>query len=144
MIKLIACACLALMFLTACGGPEVDEADPVAVARVAALAWKSSDLDSMLEVVCSRMRDSLENSRQEMEQMAEIMRSMGVDSADVRYDFSQVEFQAEKVEEFTANVKMTGPLIISIPGRADEVRDLDQELGMLMEDGDWKLCSEID
>lgn len=142
--RLVVVWSLVLVFaVSACGGPAVDEADPVAVARVAAEAWMRSDVDSMIEVSCKRMREQLEASREQIQEMAEMMNSMGVDMKDVRFDFSDVSFEVVHQEEFTAKVKMSGPMKVSIPGRSDETAPQDMELSLVQEDGHWKLCSEI-
>lgn len=128
--------------LSACG-PDMDRTDPAVVARAAAEAWMRSDTDLLMEVACERMREQLEASRAEREQMAQMMSSMGVDMADVRFDFSQVEFATEETGEYSAKVRMTGPLTVSIPGRRDESREQDITMSMVREDGHWRLCSEI-
>ena len=134
--------CLAVV-LGGCGGASVDEGDPVQVAQVAAEAWLRSDVDGLIEVSCKKMREQLEASREEMKQMAEMMNAMGVDMKDIRFDFTDVTFEAEEVGDYTARIRMKGPLKVSIPGRADELRDQDVALEMVNEEGDWKLCSEI-
>ncbi len=145
MIRTVVCATLAfcLIFLAACSGPAVDKEDPVSVARVSAEAWMRSDVDALVDVACEKMRVQLEKSRAEMEQMAEVMRSMGVDMKDVNFDFSEVTFEATHEDDYAAKVLMHGPLKVSVPGQANEIRDLNIELGMVHEDGGWKLCSEI-
>ncbi len=143
MMRIVVALVFCLISLVACSGSGVDKDDPVSVARVSAEAWMRSDVDALMDVACEKMRSQLEKSRSEMEQMAEMMRSMGVDMKDVSFDFSKVTFEATHVDEYAAKVLMHGPLNVSVPGRADEIRDLDIELGMVHEDGDWKLCSEI-
>lgn len=130
-------------FVAACSAPEADSGDPAAVARAAAEAWMRSDTDGLMDVACERMREQLEASRAEREQMAQMMRSMGVDMKDVRFDFSKVSFTADETGEYSAKVHMRGPLTISIPGRPDETREQDLTLSMVREKGHWRLCSEI-
>jgi hypothetical protein len=135
---MLACAALA-----ACGGQSAEAEDPAAVARLAAEAWMRSDTDGLMAVACERMREQLEDSRAEREQMAQMMRSMGVDMKDVRFDFSRIAFETEETGEYSAKVRMTGALGVSIPGRPDEDREQDLVLSMVKEKGRWRLCSEI-
>lgn len=134
---------LILCAVTGCGGPSVDEADPGAVAQVAAEAWMRSDVDTLIDVSCKRMKQQLEASRASREEMADMMRSMGVDMKDVSFDFSEVAFEVTEQEEFAAKVHMSGPLKVSIPGRSLDTAEQDMNISMIQEDGDWKLCSEL-
>jgi hypothetical protein len=134
---------LAVLLVAGCGGPAMDNANPEAVARAAAEAWMRSDVDALIKVSCKHMKKQLEATRASREEMAEMMRSMGVDMKDIRFDFSKVTFTVTEQEEFSAKVHMAGPLTVSIPGRSPDVAEQDMELSLISEGGQWKLCSEL-
>lgn len=134
---------LMVLLLAGCGGPDVREERPEAVARVAAKAWMRTDMDTLIDLSCKRMKKQMEAARTSMEEMASIMQSMGVDMKDVRFDFSKVNFDVTEEEEFTATVHMHGPMTVSIPGRSDDVAEQDMEISLVKEDEAWRICSEL-
>ncbi|MGE4470095.1 MAG: hypothetical protein AB7D47_08180 [Desulfovibrio sp.] len=130
--------------LSACGGSQDQPSgDPLAVAREAVEVALAFDLDGLSQLSCEKMREEIEGQRADFEETMNILKGMGVDLSQVRYDMSGVTFELISQEEYTATVHMGGVLSVKVPGLPEESQEQDQDIDLRKEDGRWLVCSEI-
>ncbi|SKA85615.1 hypothetical protein SAMN02745704_01904 [Paucidesulfovibrio gracilis DSM 16080] len=132
-----------LAFAVGCNGEEQQPGDPLAVARKAVEVSLAFDLDGLSALSCEDMRRQIEEQRADFEETMNILKGMGVDLSQVRYDMSAVTFELIKQEEYTATVHMGGVLSVKVPGLPEESQEQDQDIEMRKENGKWYVCSEI-
>lgn len=135
-------ACMAL--LAGCQSGDYDATDPAEVARQAVEINLTFDVDKFAAVACEKMKVEIEASREEYKLMEEMMKGMGVNLKEIKYDLSQVTFEVVDQTEYTAKVHMSGPMKTTVPGMGEEVTEQNRDIDLIKEDGRWRLCSEIE
>ncbi len=134
---------LIFIICSACSDNNFSASDPVQCAQRAATAWFTSDMETLLDISCKRMRKQLEMRREQDEKMAGLMNYLGMDMQNARFDFSQMSFELITQEEFTAKVRMHGTLAVTFPGRTQESMKKDVIIRLQLENGTWRLCNEL-
>lgn len=130
-------------FLAACAQTGEQPDDPLAVAKKAVEISLAYDMDGLSALSCAKMRKEIAEQRGDFEETMNILKGMGVDLSQVRYDMSGLTFELLDRSEFTAKVHMGGVLKVKVPGLPEESQDQNQDIELRKEEGEWLLCSEI-
>ncbi|MEF2146199.1 MAG: hypothetical protein V3573_12205 [Desulfovibrionaceae bacterium] len=141
--RMILLALMAGLFLAACGEKQEQIDDPVSVTRKAVEVSLAFDMEGLKTLSCAEMRKEIDEQRADFEETMNILKGMGVDLSQLRYDMSQVTFELVEESEFTAKVHMGGVLTVKVPGLAEESQEQDQDVKLRKEDGRWLVCSEL-
>ncbi|MGE4292685.1 MAG: hypothetical protein AB7E32_10800 [Desulfovibrio sp.] len=135
---------LCLLFvLNACAQTGEQLGDPLSVARKAVEISLAYDLDGLSALSCTQMRKQIAEQREDFQETMNILKGMGVDLSQVRYDMSGVTFELLEQSEYTAKVHMGGVLKVKVPGLAEESQEQNQDIELRKEENEWLVCSEI-
>jgi len=129
--RLCILAFLLLAAVTACAG-----GGPTRVAKEWFGAISSADGATALKFTCDQYRDEV--------QMAGILTAAfgllgGIDPQSAGADMSDLDFEVTSKGDDSATVHVGGEIIVSLLGAA-MVQEVDMNLEMIKEDGDWKVC----
>lgn len=138
-----AALCMLVLLFAACSQTGEQPGDPVSVAKQAVSISLAYDLDGLSALSCEQMRTEIADQRADFEETMNILKGMGVDLSQVRYDMSGVTFELMEQNEFTAKVRMGGVLTVKVPGLPEESQEQNQEIELRKEEGNWLVCSEI-
>ncbi|WP_022662141.1 hypothetical protein [Paucidesulfovibrio longus] len=140
--SLAAPLCL-LLLLGACAQTGEQPGDPLSVAKKAVEVSLAYDMDGLSALSCAQMRKEIEEQRGDFEETMNILKGMGVDLSQVRYDMSGVTFEVVSQGELTAKVHMGGVLKVKVPGLPEESQEQNQDIELRKEDNEWLVCSEL-
>jgi hypothetical protein len=130
-LRAIAVVLILVILLAACGGGG---SSPTAAVKGFFQAFAKLDVDKMTALTCSEMA----------EEMEETLGVFALFGDGVKIDVSGLKYEVVEESGDRAVVRVTGTMKMSVSELGiDESTEMDEEMPVVKEGGEWKVCGDF-